>query len=73
MPFIPGNLHPAVSLISFGKIRLQVFDDAVQYSYFKNFSNTVSASQNNNLSLKIIYFLDYLNIRSEKQELGDNC
>ncbi|MEO6454613.1 MAG: DUF5916 domain-containing protein [Ginsengibacter sp.] len=34
--------------------------------YFKNFKNTLSASQNNNLSLKIIYYLDYLQLRKKK-------
>ena len=31
--------------------------------YFKNFGNTLEADQNNNLSLKVIYFLDYLDIK----------
>jgi hypothetical protein len=56
--FAPGSFINIV-----WKNSITGFDDAVQYSYFKNFSNTVSASQNNNLSLKIIYFLDYLNIK----------
>ena len=32
----------------------------VEKNYFKNFSNTIDSDQNNNLSLKVIYFLDYL-------------
>ncbi len=31
--------------------------------YFTNFGSTVSSPQNNNVSLKIIYFLDYLSLR----------
>jgi hypothetical protein len=34
--------------------------------YFKNFNKTVSSSQNNNLSLKIIYYLDYLQLKRKK-------
>jgi Domain of unknown function (DUF5916) len=35
----------------------------IEHSYFKNFGNTVEADQNNNLSLKVIYFLDYLQLK----------
>jgi len=38
-------------------------NNIVEESYIKNFSNTISADQNNNISLKIIYFLDYLKLR----------
>ena len=41
--------------------------DPVDYRYFKNFGRTVSAPQNNNLSLKIIYFLDYLDFKKGKR------
>lgn len=34
--------------------------------YFKNFSNTVESDQNNNISLKVIYFLDYLQLKKHK-------
>jgi hypothetical protein len=61
--FAPGSFINIV-----WKNSITGFDDAVQDSYFKNFSNTVSASQNNNLSLKIIYFLDYLNIKKWKSK-----
>lgn len=42
-----------------------VFDarEHVERNYFKNFSNTMEADQNNNLSLKVIYFLDYLDFK----------
>ncbi|MBC7946515.1 MAG: carbohydrate binding family 9 domain-containing protein [Chitinophagaceae bacterium] len=39
------------------------YQDAVERSYFKNFTNTLQSNQNNNLSLKVIYFLDYLEFR----------
>ncbi len=33
-------------------------------NYFTDFSNTIQAPQTNSLSVKIIYYLDYLNVRS---------
>jgi len=45
-----------------------VFDykDIVERNYFKNFGNTIEADQNNNISLKVIYFLDYLQLKKKK-------
>jgi hypothetical protein len=43
------------------------FKDQVERSYFKNFNNTIEADQNNNLSLKVIYFLDYLQLKKKKK------
>lgn len=37
--------------------------DQVERNYLKNFSRTLDSDQNNNLSVKVIYFLDYLDIR----------
>lgn len=34
--------------------------------YFKNLGNTVATNQNNNFSLKVIYFLDYLKLKKNK-------
>jgi Domain of unknown function (DUF5916) len=47
-----------------------VFDskEFVENSYFKNFSNTLEVDQNNNLSLKVIYFLDYLQLKTQKKK-----
>lgn len=45
-------------------------DNPIQYRYFKNFDRTIDAPQNNNLSVKILYYLDYLDFkkwRSRKQ------
>lgn len=38
-------------------------NDISDVRYFENLQNTLSADQNNNLSLKVIYFLDYLTLR----------
>lgn len=32
-------------------------------NYFRNFNHTINAPQNNNFSIKIIYFLDYLELK----------
>jgi hypothetical protein len=45
-----------------------VFSDQVERDYFKNFNNTINTAQNNNLSLKVIYFLDYLNFKKWKNK-----
>jgi hypothetical protein len=37
-------------------------------SYFKNVDRTLSSPQNNNFSVKIIYFLDYLQIKNSKKK-----
>lgn len=39
------------------------YHDLVERNYFKNFTKTVDADQNNNVSIKVIYFLDYLKLR----------
>jgi Domain of unknown function (DUF5916) len=43
------------------------FDNVVESNYFKNFANTIEADQNNNISLKVIYFLDYLQLKKKKK------
>ncbi len=43
------------------------YHEFVEKSYFKNFSNTVDSDQNNNISIKVIYFLDYLDIKKWKR------
>jgi hypothetical protein len=39
------------------------FYNNFEENYFTNLSKTIAAPQNNNLSIKIIYFLDYLNLK----------
>ena len=38
------------------------FDKNVDHGYFKNLDNTVGSTQNNNLSIKLLYYLDYLSL-----------
>jgi hypothetical protein len=44
------------------------FDQATQYNYFKNLGNTLEQSHSNNLSFKILYFLDYLQLKNHKKK-----
>lgn len=56
--FAPGSFLNIV-----WKNSIQHFNRNVERDYFKNFDNTLDADANNNLSLKVIYFLDYLDIK----------
>lgn len=40
-------------------------DALIDRSYFRNFDQTFAEPQNNNLSIKIIYYLDYLSLRKK--------
>ena len=42
-------------------------DEDTRYTYFKNFDRTMSSPQNNNLSVKIIYYFDYLDLKKLKK------
>lgn len=58
LQFAPGSFLNIV-----WKDESQTFNGDIQYQYFKNFDRTLSAPQNNNLSIKLIYFLDYLDFK----------
>jgi hypothetical protein len=57
--FAPGSFLNIV-----WKDASQNFTNEVQKGYFKNLTNVVSENSNNNFSLKIIYFLDYLKLKN---------
>ena len=40
----------------------------MDHTYFRNFSRTLVAPQNNNLSIKIIYYLDYLDFKKWRKK-----
>ncbi|MBL7739894.1 MAG: carbohydrate binding family 9 domain-containing protein [Chitinophagaceae bacterium] len=44
------------------------YHDYVERSYFKNFGRTIESDQNNNISLKVIYFLDYLDLKKWRKK-----
>ncbi|MDD2792262.1 MAG: DUF5916 domain-containing protein [Sediminibacterium sp.] len=45
------------------KNAISTFDEDVESGYFKNLGNTLGAAQQNSLSLRVIYFLDYLSFK----------
>ena len=61
LEFAPGSFINIV-----WKNQANTFDDDIRYKYFRNFNNTIASDQNNNLSVKVIYFLDYLNFKKKK-------
>ena len=42
-------------------------DHTTNLKYFKNLDNTLKVAHDNNLSLKVIYFLDYLQLKNHKK------
>jgi len=61
--FAPGSF---ITLV--WKNQAQLYNKLVSDGYFKNFNNTMNADDNNNLSLKVIYFLDYLQLKNLKKK-----
>jgi len=58
--FAPGSFINIV-----WKDAAESFTGEVEKNYFKNFGNTIESDQNNNISLKVIYFLDYLQFKNK--------
>lgn len=48
----------------------QLFNTDSRTGYFKNFDQIISEPQNNNLSVKIIYYLDYLDFKKWRKKNG---
>jgi hypothetical protein len=42
-------------------------DEYSRNTYFKNFDHTISAPQNNNFSIKVIYYLDYVDFKKGRR------
>ena len=63
LEFAPG------SFINLAWKQQSVLDDAdSRYTYFKNFDRTVSSPQNNNFSIKVIYYLDYIDLKKARRK-----
>jgi hypothetical protein len=60
--FAPGSFVNVV-----WKDAAQNFSDTVEKKYFTNLRNTINEDNNNNLSVKIIYFLDYLQLKKSSK------
>jgi hypothetical protein len=43
-------------------------NDNISMDYLRNFDHTLASPQNNNLSVKIIYYLDYVNFRKKSHK-----
>ncbi len=61
--FAPGSFINIV-----WKNAAENFNDPFQKKYFKNLNTTMDSDANNNLSLKVIYFLDYLQLKKKKKK-----
>jgi len=60
--FAPGSFINVV-----WKDAVYDFNNIVEKNYFKNFDRTIEADDNNNISFKIIYFLDYLQLKRKRK------
>lgn len=65
LQFAPGSFLNIV-----WKNATQHDTNKVENGYFKNLGNTLDSDNNNNLSLKVIYFLDYLNFKKHISKAG---
>lgn len=63
--FAPGSFLNIV-----WKNAIQHNTNKVENGYFKNLGNTLESDNNNNFSLKVIYFLDYLNFKKHISKAG---
>ncbi len=61
--FAPGSFINIV-----WKSSAEDFNREIDSPYLKNFSNTVRSDATNNLSFKVIYFLDYLDLKKIKKK-----
>ncbi|HYM94152.1 MAG TPA: DUF5916 domain-containing protein, partial [Chitinophagaceae bacterium] len=61
--FAPGSFLNAV-----WKNAIVDVKDQIEKNYLENITKTVDANQNNNFSLKVIYFLDYLQLKNHKKK-----
>jgi hypothetical protein len=61
--FAPGSFLNVVWKNAISDFSNQVID-----SYFENIGNVLSLDQNNNISLKAIFFIDYLQLRKKKKK-----
>ena len=59
--FAPGSEFNIV-----WKNGISTFERDVVNGYFKNFNNTIAAPQNNSLSIKILYYIDYLQLKKKR-------
>ncbi len=61
--FAPGSFLNIV-----WKDESSTFNRDIDYHYFRNFDRTLGSPQNHNLSVKVIYFLDYLDLKKWRRK-----
>jgi len=57
------NFAPGSELSLVWKNAISLFGDEVIYNPFQNFRDTFDSPQTNSISLKVLYYLDYLNLK----------
>ena len=62
LQFAPGSFINIV-----WKNSIYSSDSHTEYSYFRNIDHTISSPQNNSISFKILYYLDYLDVRKKRK------
>jgi hypothetical protein len=63
--FLPGSF---INIVWKNSNPLDNFNQITKDGYGKNLSHTLSQSHNNNISFKILYFLDYLQLKNHKKK-----
>jgi hypothetical protein len=66
--FAPGSFINLVWKNNAQEFLTDPFDAPFSDNYFKNFDRTMKIPQNNNFSIKVIYFLDYLQLKNWKKK-----
>jgi hypothetical protein len=56
-----------VKLIIQNSIASDEFNQFINEKYYRNLSNTLSDNHQNNFSVKVIYFLDYLSLKKKNK------
>ena len=65
--FAPGSF---INLV--WKDAAQHSSDTIEKKYFRNLGQTISEDNNNNVSFKVIYFLDYLQLKHRPPKTGNS-
>jgi hypothetical protein len=63
--FAPGSF---INLVWKNTNPVDNFNQVTKDGYFKNLDNTLNHAHNNNISFKIIYFIDYLQLKGHKKK-----
>jgi hypothetical protein len=62
LQFAPGSFINVV-----WKNSIYTSNSEIDYTYFRNVDKTLSSPQNNSISFKILYYLDYLDVRKKRR------